>query len=415
MSKKVLIISQNYYPEIGSAANRIKNMYVELTARGHQVTVLTSEPSYPNRNLYKDERFWQDSQLEKDVIRIRTRTRRYSSNIMKRLLLYGEMTYKFLRTIYRMSDHYDYIIATTPAIFIGLTGLIAKRRLGCPLILDVRDLWPESLLGVGVFTYKPIIAMARMLENKLYVEAENIIINSEGFMPHIKSKGIPSDRIRFMPNSLTEKELLPPVKAERQPGDPIVVIYTGNIGLAQDLEPLIRIAERLKDREDIRFKIIGYGYRRKGLKQRIQELGLTNVTLLKADNRMEATNAVRDADIAFVSLVKQPVFDTVLPGKMIDYMCMGKPIVGSVSGYAATVLERSESGFASINRDTDELYEYIVKLASDSRLRADMGNNGYHFARNNYRWKENIAVLAEILEKEYGKENRHVRLEPLYK
>ena len=414
MSKRVLIISQNYYPEIGSAANRIKNIYLELTERGHKVTVLTTEPSYPNKNLYKDAKFWQDGELERDVIRIRTRTRRYSNNIFKRLQLYMEMTYKFVRTIHRLKDDYDYIIATTPAIFVGLAGLLAKRRLSCPLVLDVRDLWPDSLLGVGVFTFKPVIAMARALENKLYAESEHIIVNSEGFRPHIKRRGIPDSRISFMPNSLTESELFGTVKVASSE-EAVTIIYTGNIGLAQDLDQLIEIAQRLKDRKDIKFKIIGYGYRSKELRSRIEMLGLTNVELLKAENRSDATRAVREADIAFVSLVRQPVFDTVLPGKIIDYMSMGKPIVGSVSGYAAEVLEQSEAGFAARDRSTDDLQCYITQLASDVTLRRTMGSNGYQYACRHYRWKDNIMVLADVLEKEYGKENRHVRLEPLYK
>lgn len=414
MSKRILIISQNYYPEIGSAANRIKNIYLELTKRGHKVTVLTTEPSYPNKNMYKDAKFWQDDDLERDVIRIRTRTRRYSNSIFKRLQFYLEMTYKFIRTIRRLEDDYDYIIATTPAIFVGLAGLLAKRRLECPLILDVRDLWPDSLLGVGVFTFKPVIAMARSLENKLYAESEHIIINSEGFRSHITRRGIPDNRISFMPNSLTESELF----GTEQPvstGEDVTVIYTGNIGLAQDLDQLIEIAQRLKHLEYIKFKIIGYGYRRKELKARIEALGLTNVELLKAENRSEATRAVREADIAFVSLVQQPVFDTVLPGKIIDYMSMGKPIVGSVSGYAADVLVQAKAGFVARERSTDELEGYITRLASDVMLRRTMGSNGYQYACRHYRWKDNILVLADVLEKEYGKENRHVRLEPLYK
>ncbi|WP_025699699.1 glycosyltransferase family 4 protein, partial [Paenibacillus forsythiae] len=280
MSQKVLIICQNFYPEIGSAANRMKNIYLELEKRGYEITVLTSEPSYPNRNLYKDSIFWQDGGLERNVIRFSTRTRKYNNNIFNRLLLYLEMCFKIVSKINRLDRKYDIVFATTPTIFVGLTGLFAKWKLRCPLILDVRDLWPESLLGVGVFTFKPFISLAYILEKKLYRGAKHIIVNSEGFIPRIVSKGVDRQKISFMPNSLTDEELLAASKEDNS-NEGITVIYTGNIGLAQDLEILIEVAERMKDLP-IKFKIIGYGFRSKDLKMQIEEKRLHNIEWINA-------------------------------------------------------------------------------------------------------------------------------------
>lgn len=413
--KRILIISQNYYPEIGSAANRMKNIYSELKEIGYEVTVLTTDPSYPNRNLYRDTQFWQDYTLEENVIRIKVRTRRYSHNLFNRLLLHIEMAYKFVREIRKLKEDHDFVFATTPSIFAGLAGLYAKQKLKIPLILDVRDLWPNSLLGVGVFTFKPIILLAKMLEKKLYNDSKHILINSEGFLEHLKLKGIDVKKISYMPNSLTEKELNEFSISNTENSDEITIIYAGNIGLAQDLEKLLDVADRMKEYSHIRFKIIGYGFKNREIKQRVVDTQLTNVELVDPQNRTESIRAIRTADIAFVSLVAQDVFDTVLPGKIIDYMSMGKPIVGAVSGYSADIIKRACCGYVSPHRQVDELYNHIISLVQNKNLRKQLGENGHKFACQHYRWKKNITVLTNVLEKVYEKESMHVRMEPLYK
>lgn len=418
MAKKVLIISQNYYPEIGSAANRIKNIYKELNKEGYEITVLTNEPSYPNRNMYRSIEYWEEQELERDVMRFRTRIRKYTHNLTKRLLLYFEMLYKFIRSVNRLKGDYDFIIATTPAIFIGIAGIFAKRKFKASLILDVRDLWPESLLGVGAFTFKPIIATAYALEKYLYMKSDHIVVNSQGFIPYIESKVKDAKKLGFLPNSLTEEELnysSEPSDETERVNEAVTVIYTGNIGLAQDLNILLTIAKKMMNNPKVKFQIMGYGFHSQVIRERLEKENITNVEIKSARNRSEATKAVRNADIAFVSLVKDVVFDKVLPGKIIDYMSMAKPIVGAVSGYAAHIIQEAECGLVSQDRSVQEICELIEQLVDNGELRTRLGIHGYQYAYNQFRWKHNIKVLTGILEKTYEEEDLHVCLEPLYK
>ena len=411
--KKVLIITQNFYPEIGSAANRITNIYQELQSKGYKVTILTTEPSYPNRNLYNNTEFWNDKGKMSGVVRIHTKTRKYTSSIFNRLLLYLEVALKFIIRIKKMETHYDYIFVSTPPIFVGLAGLFAKRKFSCKLILDVRDLWPESLLGVGVFTNKAVLKMAFTLEKILYKKADHIIVNSEGFTSYISTKGIDRNVIKFMPNSLTEQELntspLEPVNSK------IEVIYTGNIGLAQDISKLIDVAEILKSHDNIVFKVIGYGYKQTELKQVIKDKGLHNITFSKAKNRKNTLKEVASAHIAYVSLVEESVFKKVLPGKIIDYMSMRKPIVGDVSGYAKGIIEKANCGITTENRNAEVIAQQILLLANDKMLRKEYGQNGHRFAYEHLRWKKNINVLINMLEERNESESMHVCMEPLHK
>lgn len=309
--KSVLMIVQNFYPEIGSAGNRMKNVYLNLKRSGYEVTVITLKPSYPHQSLYQDAHFWDEVDIEeKDIIRIQPdKVKRYTSNMGRRLLHYLEAMWLFIYTIIRLEKKYDYVFVTTPPIFPIFAALIAKKKMKAKLITDVRDLWPESLQGVGVFTNKWILKMAFFLERKIYQHSNQIIINSPGFRDYILSKGVKNDDIQFIPNSLTADELnlkkrLPPISENR-----IKVVYTGNIGLAQDIKKLIEVAEKLKEHKQIEFTIIGYGYRMSEVQDEISSKGLTNIKVIKAMNRRVTLNEVSSSHIAYVSLVEKDVFN----------------------------------------------------------------------------------------------------------
>ncbi|WP_131101174.1 glycosyltransferase family 4 protein [Bacillus sp. SYJ] len=412
--KKILMITQNFYPEIGSASNRMKNIYLELNERGYDVKILTSDPSYPNRNLYKDSSYWYDENIEKDIVRIHPKTRKYTRNLFRRLMLYIEVAFRLILAIYKDKEKYDYIFVSTPSIFIPVAGMFAKRKMKAKLIVDVRDLWPESLIGIGFFNKNWILKFAYKLEYKIYHAADNIIINSKGFYSYISSIGIAPNRISFMPNSLTEKELSTVPK--KNTSDQLTVIYTGNIGLAQDIEKLILIAEHLKEYKNISFKIIGYGYQKRELGESIEAKQLPNIQLIDPKNREDTLAEIFNADIAYVSLVEKDVFKKVLPGKVMDYMSMRKPIVADVAGYAKEVIEEAQCGFVTEDRTAAELGAYIIKLAQDKQLRNRLGENGYQYAFRTLRWKTNIETLLKILEeRDVTEESVHVCMESLHK
>jgi glycosyltransferase involved in cell wall biosynthesis len=395
--KRVLLISQNFYPEIGSHANRIKNIYLELRKLGYNVKVLTTEPSYPNRNIYNDSTFWNEEIVESDVIRIKTKSRRYTRNMFNRLFLYLEFLFKLIGTILGLKRDFDFIFVTSPPIFVGLAGIFAKWKLKAPLIVDVRDLWPESLLGVGVFTNKAILNIAYTIERKLYHAADKMVVNSEGFIPYIENKGIAKENIFFIPNSLTEVELQTSALKEHEKEENITVIYTGNVGLAQDVQTLIDLAERFKPNEKVHFKIIGYGIKRQRILQLIKDKRLHNIELIQVKSRKETLLEVSKSDIAYVGLINKEVFETVLPGKIIDYMCMRKPIIGNLNGYSKQVIQDAGCGFVSDDHEIDELSKSMEMLINNPHLRKKLGNNGYEYAKVNLRWKNNVKTLLKVL------------------
>lgn len=399
IKSKILLISQNFYPEIGSAANRANNLFQLLQREGYEVSVLTTEPSYPNKNLYKQRKFWDDETLTnaRNINRIKVRNIKYALSIFNRLLFYIEMALRMLGYILIDKQKYDAIIVTSPPIFVGFVGIFAKLKYKTKFILDIRDLWPESLKGVGVFNYQIIIRFFSFLETLLYKSADLIIINSFGFRNYIVNKtNIDKNKIIFIPNAARNTEIM----SVHEKSGQFRVIYTGNIGLAQDVQFLKDLVEKL-DRQHIAITIVGYGQKKVELVRFIKDHNLQNVTMIKPSTREECLKLNAEHDIGLLTLNNSEVFDTVLPGKLIDYMMSGIPVVAAVSGYSKEIIESYETGFVTEMRDANEILDYIIRLKDNNNLRKKTAKNGLALITDEFLWEKNIKKLTRIFEERF--------------
>ncbi|MFB4474023.1 glycosyltransferase family 4 protein [Oceanobacillus caeni] len=392
--KKILIISQNFYPEIGSAGNRMKNIYSLLKEKNFKIDVLTTTPFYPNRNFYTETSFWDDPELNKDsqVYRVKITEQRYSRKILNRLFYYLEMAIRMTLFVLFNRKKYDVIYATSPQIFVAIVGLIAKYRFRADFVLEIRDLWPESLKGVGVFNYAFIINFFTKIENLLYKKASKIVVNSQGFINYISSKSEKfADKIVYIPNGARKKE----INYSNIPNG-FKAIYVGNIGLAQDDDIIKKLALELNNR-NIELTIMGYGLKRDELKDFIKENQLKNVNFVKPTTRKECFKIISKHQVGIVTLVNQDVFKTVLPGRVIDFMTCGVPMVASVSGLSREIILNEKVGFVSDSQNVEELIGYIEQLKDDKKLQKGMSENGKKFVEENFLWEKNINSLIKIL------------------
>lgn len=398
MPKKILIISQHFYPEIGSAGNRMTNIFQLLQEEEHDVTMLTTDPAYPNRHIYDDTSFWNNETLNQqhaNVKRIKSANRKYSRSFFNRLLFFLEVAFKLIIEVFKDKNKYDVIYVSSPPIFIGIVGLFAKYRFKGKLILEVRDLWPESLKGVGVFDSKIILKVFGFIEKVLYKKSNAIIVNSRGFIDYIHTKAkIDKEKIIFVPNAARNFEVKPKeIIAEK---DQFRVIYTGNVGLAQDIDMLKNFAKKLNHHE-IPLTIISYGVKNSDLKQFVKDEHLQHVSICAPLTRRKCLEEIRRHDVGVVSLNDKKVFDTVLPGKVVDYMTCSIPIVGSVSGYTKKVIEQNRVGLVSEERDVNEIFDYILYLQNNPAARREMSKNSERCIREGYIWEDNIKKINRLI------------------
>ncbi|RWZ59078.1 glycosyltransferase WbuB [Halobacillus fulvus] len=399
MSKKILIVTQNFYPEIGSAGNRMKNIYLLLKEHGFDVDVLTTDPTYPNRNFYENEMFWDDERLNDspDIFRVSIKNRKYSRSFSNRLFYFLEMARKMISHTLKSKKEYDYVFTTSPAIFVAIVGMLAKYKFNAKLILDIRDLWPDSLKGVGVFNRPWIIKFFERIESMLYKRADQIVVNSRGFIDHIVNQDQSyEEKLTYVPNGARENE----IGHTNRSSDNFKAIYAGNLGLAQDNTMLLNLAERLKER-DIELTIMGYGYHTQALKKKADDRGLINVQFVHPRTREACFKLIAEHHVGIVTLVDQQVFETVLPGKVIDYMTCGVPIVGSVAGFSQKVIEDEAAGFVSDEKDAESLVGFVDRLKEDPLLQKRMSKNGVNYVKKHFLWEKNAESLISLMDQDF--------------
>ena len=233
----------------------------------------------------------------------------------------------------------------------------------------------------------------------MYRISDAFIINSEGFLADVKQKISHEKPIAFMPNSLCKEELEAAKKVHdlRQPNQPCKIIYAGNLGLAQNIHKFLDLAEEYQGSTQIEFEVMGYGAKAQEIQTRIENMALPYVKFIEGATRDVAWAQIEKSDIAYVTLVDHAVFSHVLPGKIVDYMAMGKPILGDLSGYGAEIIRKANCGFAPEDRSVESLRKALNQMIEAVDVRKMMEENGRKYVADHFSWEKNIHVLLNIL------------------
>src|SRR5699024_331049 len=391
---KILLITQNFYPEIGSGANRLKNLYVQLS-KNHEVEVLTTDPSYPNAKMYKEDKYWNNQFVNesKDIMRLNMRMNKQSKSMIFRLLYYFELAYKVRVYVRKYQKLYDAVYVTTPNIFIPWAAFFQKKKTGVKRILEVRDLWPDSVRDVEKMNIDIIFPVLKFMEKMLYKQSDKIVINNEGFRKYI-NRMIKNKPILFLPNAFSEDE----VQFEKAP-DNFRVIYTGNIGFAQSYEKLQEMAHKLEENK-INFKIIGYGMNAHLFQSYIEYKDFKYVTFEEEKTREECLIEIRNSNIQLSILKDSEIFLNVLPGKVIDGIASGVPVVTNLGGYTSDLINSYDVGYAKEKATAEDLTEAIKRIKEDKMLESNMRNNSRNILDSHFLWENNIEKLENFLIKE---------------
>ncbi|EGO2713201.1 glycosyltransferase family 4 protein [Enterococcus faecalis] len=397
--KNILLITQNFTPEIGSAANRITLISKYLNEK-YKVTVLTIEPQYPTSELYENIYDWQEKNDDNlKIIRIRTSKKKSKRFLILRLSLYLEVFIQLLKVIKKDigNEKYDFIFVSSPPLSIPLLGIYAKYKFQAKLILDVRDLWPETLKAINGFFFIIIRYISYPIERIIYKKSDTIIVNSEAFIPYIHDITGYGKDIVYIPNSLTREEFNHLKKNKKS--DSIQIIYAGNLGVAQDLRVFLALAEYLKDNNKVSFILIGYGIYQNKIIDTIREKKLLNVKLLNPEPRKKTLKRMYESDIAYMGLENQTVFQTVTPGKLIDYMGTGLPVIGLTYGHSRKIIEEAKAGVVLNAEDGIDVWiKEVEKLIYFSDTRMFYGNNAREYAYEHFNWDNNKHLLRKVFE-----------------
>lgn len=408
----ILYISQYFPPEMGAPAARVSELVRHWVRQGHEVTVLTGFPNHPTGELWPEYRkkfrrgFCREEFEGAQVVRswllpypnrkAYERVLNYSS-----FALSASLTGSFLKRP-------DVVIASSPQLFVGLTGWWVSRIKRVPFVFEVRDLWPESITasGMGREDSIPIRGLAKT-SSFLYRHSDHIAVVTPAFCADlIENWEVSPEKISVVENGVETalfssdgKRSL--ARDELNLNGRFVVSYIGTLGLAQGLTTLLEAAESLQRKSDrkIDFLLVGEGADRERLSSLIVEKGLRNVHLVGQQPREKIPGVIAASDVCLVLLRKAPVFETVIPTKMLEFMSCSCPVILGIDGQARQILEEAGAGLCVEPENSWQLTAAIERLYQAPSLCRRLGENGRRYVVQNLSREETARKYIGVLER----------------
>jgi len=408
----ILLLTNYFPPEIGSAPYLYYDLAKELVRKGHRVMCLTGTPRYNVAPAIIDEYSKKGKEVIYeniegiDLIRVKLPYVPRSGKIKRGL--------EHLIIQNRLSNHMDSLpykpdvmLIYSPPLTLGKTGMKIKKRFGSKMVFNVQDLFPQELIDVGLLKNKIIIKYFRRMERQIYTFADKITVHSEKNKEHVERVlGIDArEKVEIVENWIDINAVAPGSKAnsfstEHNLKGKFVVSFAGTLGHFQDIEVIIRAADKLKNNEDIQFVIVGDGIRKRESTELISKLGLGNIKMIPMVERDKYPEILWSSDISLVTL--NPELHTPpVPSKILSIMSAGIPTIGvmNLEGDGPRLVEKAHAGLVFKAGDYLGLADGILELYNNKANRETFGNNGRDYVEKHL----SAVIAAERYERLFEK------------
>jgi len=362
-----------------------------LTSRGHKVTVIASPVSYITGGNTKQAH----EEIEGVTILRASVYEAHHKSFFHRVLAF----FSFIISSFWIGlgvRHVDLVWGTSPPIFQGVTAWMLARIKRAKFLFEVRDLWPQFAIAVGVLKSPFLIRLSEWLERFLYARADRMMVNSPGFMDHIKVRG--AKRVDLIPNGADPSmfDSNEGGRAFREANGlqgKFIVLYAGAHGMSNDLGVVLEAAKILLTEKNIQFVFLGDGKEKPALQTRARDMLLMNVTFLPSVPKAEMVHALSAADACIAILKPIDEYKTTYPNKVFDYMAAGKPVVLAIDGVIRDVVHKAHCGIFSQPGSAFEMVKAIRMLYSNREYGREMGHLGRKYLEKNF----SRAVIGEKL------------------
>lgn len=414
---KILFFSHYYSPEGNAPATRVSALCERWAKAGHDVTVVTCAPNVPNGVVYDGYRNVRVDETINGVKVARVKTYIAANRgAFRRMLNFASYFMSALWTALRLPRP-DVAIATSPQIFCGYAGVWYARLKRVPLVVEIRDIWPESMGAVGAHIPGPAYWALERVEKAMYRACRKLVTVGEGYQKRLVEKGVPAEKISIVMNGTDLAVYVPREKDSdllRCFGleGKFVVSYIGTVGMACGLEVVLDAAEVLsrKERKECRgevvFVIVGDGAHRERLEAEATRRGLSNVVFTGRQPKDTMPAWVASSDANLVHLRKTDLFTTVMPSKIFESAGCRRPIIMGVDGFAKKLVMDAGAGLDMEPESAQSLVECVERLVADPALCARLGENAYRnialVHNRDTQAKDYLEVLEKVITKKEG-------------
>lgn len=370
---KILFLTDNFPPEVNVPATRTYEHCKEWVKQGEEVTVITCTPNFPQGKVYTGYRNRLYQKEIMDDIRV-IRVWSYitaNEGFLKRTLDYISFSVtSFFAGLFQQAD---IIIATSPQFFTALSGRTLSFWKRKPWIMEVRDLWPESIKTVGAMNENILIRYFEWQEKRCYHSAKKIVVVTDSFKRRLVERGIDSSKIEVVKNGVNRSLFVPVVKDlqllnELGLQNKKIIGYIGTHGMAHKLDFILQCAKGMEGRSNYHFLFLGSGAEKRNLLDLKEKLDLKNVTMLDPVSKLEVKRYISILDIALINLRKSELFTTVIPSKIFENAGMEIPILMGVNGEAREIIESYHAGVCFEPESETEFCEKLDLLLTDENL-----------------------------------------------
>lgn len=406
---RILFLSHYFPPEVNAPATRTYEHCRQWVRDGHQVTVVTCAPNHPQGKVYKgySNRIYQRETRDGiSVVRVWTFVTA-NEGFLKRTLNYISYMCSAVIVSFFLPKA-DVVLSTSPQFFNGLAGYFVSKLRRIPWVLEIRDLWPESIVAVGAINRHAIITMLEWVERFAYRNADRIVPVTDSFKTHMQSKGIEAGKITVVKNGVDLAQFAPldgmsALAEELGVKGKFVVSYFGTHGMAHHLETVFHAARRLGSSKNIVFLMVGDGAERQALVQMRDKMALDNVLMLDQQPKSRMREFWALSNISLVLLKKSDLFKTVIPSKIFESLAMAKPIILGVEGESAELLEAAKAGICIEPEQADDLAARVLELSQNPERCRQLGRNGRQYVMEHFDRIVLARKLASVIESVGGK------------
>jgi len=391
MKKNILIIADSYPPEIRSAAQLMKDLADGLKDRGYNVWVATS---YPRYNLVASEKnIWPKITDENEIKVLRIKTLpHHKVNFIIRGIAQLLMPSIFFQEIKKnIKAKIDIVILHSPPLPLTMAGLKVKKFFGAKFILNLHDFFPQNAIDLGILKNKLLIKFFERMERNAYLGADAIVVPSQSHKQYlIEKKKVLESKISVVYHWL---DLEPFLKAKRTNKfrklygleDKFIFLFAGVIGPSQGLELIIKIADKLRDNQEIVFLLVGDGSSKKDLMKMVEDLKLTNVVFQPFVSLEEYPELVKDCEVGIISLTEKNTTPTV-PAKLTGYLAAGLPVIAFLHPQSdgGEIIQEAQCGYVVRSGDLDQAVKAVQAIYQEKEKLQKLGNNGLEYVLNNF-------------------------------
>ncbi|WP_435230932.1 glycosyltransferase family 4 protein [Pseudopelagicola sp. nBUS_20] len=402
MSKRIWFLTQFFDPEPTFKGAKFARAIIDA---GFEVEVITGFPNYPGGKLYPG---YKVKLLKKEILNgVKVnRVALYPShdrNAIRRAFNYLSFCLSSFIFLWFRSKRNDMVYVYHPPITVGLAAALVRKLGGPRYIIDVQDLWPNTLASTGMVENQLALKIIGILSRFVYRNAHKVVAQSHGFKVELLKMGVEQRQLQTIYNWCDESYQVVSdtvTRLQLEWHGHFVMVYCGNLGLAQDLQNVLEAVALLRKRVvNFKFIVVGSGVEKEGLVKRADELGLDNVAFLGRKSRSEIPSILAAADYALVSLKSDPLFEITLPSKMQEYMFAGKPIVAVGGAELCKMVKVSGAGIAIGPGDPRGLCEALTGLLQmDDRGLQRYSKAGCEYYEENFAFKVGVKKFCQLFD-----------------